>query len=159
MAKPVLFWTALKEMHDETSKRVIFYESSRFFGYVDQYITKKKTLSEAENIIIEKASSEDYCNRLQNVSETEHRLPIRKARRRKPTKEDVLKWFFDNYEDPANGVPYISAEGGYQYFNGGPYDPDEEIQQEYPNIDMQVLQEVLNEIYPQGTEWVMKEQY
>jgi hypothetical protein len=31
-------------------------------------------------------------------------------------------WFFERYEDPNESCPYISAEGGYQYIYGGPYD-------------------------------------
>jgi hypothetical protein len=35
--------------------------------------------------------------------------------------EKMKNWIWDNYKDPADGVPYSSQEGGYQYFNGGPY--------------------------------------
>jgi len=38
------------------------------------------------------------------------------------TVNDIVAWFMKEYMDPANGVPYISSEGGYQYVNGGPYE-------------------------------------
>jgi hypothetical protein len=40
----------------------------------------------------------------------------------------MVKWFFQNFEDPAEETPYESAEGGYQYIWGGPYDANEELQ-------------------------------
>jgi hypothetical protein len=41
--------------------------------------------------------------------------------------ETMVEWFFENYEDPANMTPYESAEGGYQYIWGGPYDANDQI--------------------------------
>jgi len=42
--------------------------------------------------------------------------------------EIMVKWFFENFEDPAEETPFESAEGGYQYIWGGPYDANEELQ-------------------------------
>jgi hypothetical protein len=39
----------------------------------------------------------------------------------------MVKWFYENYEDPAQSTPYESAEGGYQYVWGGPYDANDQI--------------------------------
>ena len=36
--------------------------------------------------------------------------------------EAMVEWFGDNFEDPAQETPYESAEGGYIYIWGGPYD-------------------------------------
>jgi hypothetical protein len=36
-------------------------------------------------------------------------------------------WFLTRYDDPAGCGPYESAEGGYQYLAGGPYDCEEEL--------------------------------
>ncbi|RVT93419.1 hypothetical protein [Sphingomonas crocodyli] len=41
--------------------------------------------------------------------------------------EAMVAWFFDNFEDPAELTPYESAEGGYQWIWGGPYNALEEI--------------------------------
>ncbi|MET3972872.1 hypothetical protein ABIB94_007871 [Bradyrhizobium sp. JR7.2] len=44
-------------------------------------------------------------------------------RMRKDQKREVMiQWFSANYEDPAVSTPYESAEGGYQYIWGGPYE-------------------------------------
>lgn len=34
----------------------------------------------------------------------------------------VVKWFFENFEDPVEITPYESREGGYQFIWGGPFD-------------------------------------
>ena len=44
-----------------------------------------------------------------------------KARKR----ELMIEWFNQNFEDPAERTPYESAEGGYQWIWGGPYDARE----------------------------------
>lgn len=36
--------------------------------------------------------------------------------------EEMKDWFFENYDDPANFLPYNGREGGYQYLFGGPYE-------------------------------------
>jgi hypothetical protein len=47
------------------------------------------------------------------------------------TKLAVMKtWFFENYEDPVENTLYESAEGGYQYIWGGPYDAHQELDAE-----------------------------
>ena len=37
----------------------------------------------------------------------------------------LVEWFHERYEDPAERLPYVSAEGGYQWIYGGPYDARE----------------------------------
>jgi hypothetical protein len=54
----------------------------------------------------------------------------RTAFRRFPKAEKIelmVEWFHQNYEDPAQSTPYETAEGGYQYIWGGPYDANDEI--------------------------------
>ena len=48
---------------------------------------------------------------------------MRKAQKR----ELMLRWFGQNFEDPAQHTSYISAEGGYMWNHGGPYDAKDEI--------------------------------
>ncbi|MCB4458533.1 hypothetical protein LHL23_23070 [Leisingera sp. McT4-56] len=45
--------------------------------------------------------------------------------------ERMKQWFFRNYEDPANSLPYITAEGGYQWVTGGPYTSLEALESEF----------------------------
>jgi hypothetical protein len=76
-----------------------------------------------------------------------------------PTVGQMLDWFFSNYEDPANTVPYETAEGGYQYFLGGPYDAREVLEGQFPNSDPDDLEEAISAIEDDGTEWVKVGQY
>lgn len=41
--------------------------------------------------------------------------------------QQMVDWFFENFQDPANSLPYESAEGGYIWIDGGPYDASEQI--------------------------------
>jgi hypothetical protein len=41
--------------------------------------------------------------------------------------ETMADWFRDNFEDPAEDTPHDSAEGGYQWIWGGPFDAEEEL--------------------------------
>lgn len=43
-------------------------------------------------------------------------------------------WFWTFYEDPSASMPHISAEGGFQYIWGGPYDAMEELFNEFDGI-------------------------
>lgn len=75
------------------------------------------------------------------------------------TSGELVEWFYEHYDDPANGVPYESREGGYQYFNGGPYDPWEVLADEFSWVHEEVIEEAANKIYPNGYEWIVKGQY
>lgn len=66
------------------------------------------------------------------------------------TVEELVEWFFENYEDPANGVPYESAEGGYQYVFGGPYDAREALESRFPNVSPGVLSRAVEIIQDKG---------
>ncbi len=64
---------------------------------------------------------------------------------------DVMRtWFFQNFEDPAERTPYESAEGGYIWIWGGPYDAREELEAEFgdvvPDDVIKELSEELNNI-------------
>jgi hypothetical protein len=57
---------------------------------------------------------------------------------------DVMRtWFFQNYEDPAEGTPYESAEGGYMWIWGGPYEARDELEAEFGGV---VPHEVIEEL-------------
>lgn len=71
----------------------------------------------------------------------------------------MIGWFKQHYKDPANGVPYDSREGGYQYFNGGPYDPHEVLTEQFPNYNEDLITAATDELYPEGSEWVRDEDY
>lgn len=74
--------------------------------------------------------------------------------------ERLIEWFLDNYEDPANGVPYDSREGGYQYYAGGPYDPWDVLSNEFEDVPRFIVESAASELASQrGDEWVKKGQY
>jgi len=73
--------------------------------------------------------------------------------------DEMIAWFFENYEDPVHGVPYESAEGGYQYYNGGPYDARVVLEEQFPDALDEHLDAAASKIETQGWEWVEKGSY
>ncbi len=67
----------------------------------------------------------------------------------------VREWFTDRYCDPAQETPYNSREGGYLYIHGGPYSPDDEINDRFSDfVPQEVIDEVVNELVADvGDEW------
>jgi hypothetical protein len=86
----------------------------------------------------------------------EHRGDFELDALRDAAREDQLEmmedWFRLRYEDPAQRTPYESAEGGYIYIWGGPYDAREELEQSFQDI---VAQDVIDELVDklQGECW------
>ena len=152
----------LKEFISETGQRILFYNSRRFFTYVDEYkSTQKEKLTELETKQLEMVTSPQKVFTLfeHNEEFLKRDFNRKKSLRKRYGKEEILEWFWANFDDPAEAVPYMSSEGGYIYFAGGPYEANDEIQNEFPNIDKNTLEAVLDEIYQYGFEWVRKGQY
>jgi Holliday junction resolvase len=74
-----------------------------------------------------------------------------------PRVTEMVDWFMDNYEDPANGVPW--DEGEYVYVLGGPYHALEELQEQFPEVDFTDIEEAAEEIERSGTDWIRKGVY
>lgn len=72
---------------------------------------------------------------------------------REDLKEAIRDWFLSNYEDPAENTPYESAEGGYQYIWGGPYDAREEIEGHFEKLPEEIVEEVVGELERGAAEW------
>ncbi|WP_421207670.1 hypothetical protein [Aeromonas enteropelogenes] len=77
------------------------------------------------------------------------------AYKSKETRAELLRdWFFERYEDPANSTPYNSAEGGYLYIWGGPYDAVEVLSEEFePWLPFEVIEEIADELELSHMEW------
>jgi hypothetical protein len=73
--------------------------------------------------------------------------------------DEMIAWFFDNYMDPANGVPYESAEGGYQYVNGGPYNATDVLSSNFSNTTEEYIEEAVGIIENEGYDWVKRDDY
>ena len=72
---------------------------------------------------------------------------------------DMIEWFKSEYEDPAQGVPYNGREGGYQYVNGGPYNPIEVLPDKFEGQDEEKIDEAVEELLLEGHEWVRRGDY
>lgn len=70
---------------------------------------------------------------------------------------EMALWFVDNFEDPANSVPYESKEGGYQYFSDEPYNAREVLFEKYPETDKEVIESVVEYLETISLEWVKKD--
>lgn len=67
----------------------------------------------------------------------------------------IKEWFFSNFEDPAESTPYESAEGGYQYIWGGPYDTRDIIENVfYRRTRRAVTEAAIEELDRESFEWV-----
>ena len=73
---------------------------------------------------------------------------------REAASEEMKEWFYANYEDPANSLPHISAEGGYQWIYGGPETPQEALGDnfsgEYPE---EFIEKVAQDITDESGLW------
>lgn len=66
---------------------------------------------------------------------------------------ELVEWFRERYEDPAERTPFESAEGGYLWTLGGPHDAREVLGDEFPD-DEAVLDAAVREIERDGIyEW------
>lgn len=54
--------------------------------------------------------------------------------------EAMVEWFERNFEDPAEETPHDSAEGGYIYIWGGPYDANEELQDAFNGVEYEEVE-------------------
>lgn len=72
----------------------------------------------------------------------------------KAYKIDAMRnWFSENYDTPDE-LPYDSSEGGYQWIWGGPYDAEEELQDEFGGIiPDDVIEGLASELADNSYEW------
>lgn len=69
--------------------------------------------------------------------------------------EAMRQWFYARYEDPANQTPYSSEEGGYMFIWGGPYDPNDVIQERFSEVvEFEVMEKLIRDLWINvGDEW------
>jgi hypothetical protein len=75
-----------------------------------------------------------------------------------PTQIGVMRtWFLQNYETPEENTPYDSADGGYVYIWGGPYDPREELEKEFADIiPSATINKLADELRALSADWTGK---
>lgn len=64
----------------------------------------------------------------------------------------VRQWFLDNFEDPAENMPYESREGGYQMI-WGEFDAREQIEANFPELESDLLDEIIEDLESIAIEW------
>jgi hypothetical protein len=68
--------------------------------------------------------------------------------------EVMESWFRAHYEDPAERTPYESAEGGYIWVGGGPYDPHEVLYGEFSGqVAEDAIEELAKKLTSEMPEW------
>jgi hypothetical protein len=82
--------------------------------------------------------------------------PPNVSRMAKAAKIDaIIGWFLTNFEDPVHETPYESAEGGYQYIWGGPYETRDIIESVFAGrVDQSVIEEIIGRLESETSEWV-----
>lgn len=81
--------------------------------------------------------------------------PSQFKRLSKQAKLEIMEaWFRTNYEDPVHRTPYESAEGGYIYVFGGPFDAREVLDEEFGEIASEsVISELVNDLETECHDW------
>lgn len=118
-------------------------------------------LAKASAKAIEAAELAEEQNKFIFQQHLRNRRKIRhttKTHFKKLTREEIIdeikKWFFSNFEDPVESLPYESKEGGYIYIWGGPYEPRDEIENEFSGIvDDDIIDEVASEMEEISWDW------
>ncbi len=71
--------------------------------------------------------------------------------------QQMVEWFFENFEDPALRTPYESAEGGYIWVWGGPYSADQEIGFTFSDWPQNIIDEAVRRVEEDGiVDWAPK---
>lgn len=64
------------------------------------------------------------------------------------------QWFRERFEDPAQRTPYESAEGGYIWIFGGPYDAKEELLSRFEGVvPNDVIDELADDLRGENWDW------
>ncbi|MBU2714263.1 HEPN domain-containing protein [Zooshikella harenae] len=71
--------------------------------------------------------------------------------------ETMRTWFFERYEDPVERTPFESAEGGYIYIWGGPYDAYDELSIFSDYVPDDVIKELAHDLSMDCPEWTSAE--
>lgn len=69
-------------------------------------------------------------------------------------REMMESWFRARFENPAERTPYESAEGGYIWIWGGPYDAEQVLRDEFEEfVPEPVIEELAGELSGECSEW------
>jgi len=66
-------------------------------------------------------------------------------------------WFRERYEDPVHGLPHESAEGGYIFVNGGPYDANDVLGEEFgASVREGLIHSLVQKLETECIDWTPK---
>jgi hypothetical protein len=68
--------------------------------------------------------------------------------------EGMIEWFFENYKEPTEGVPFSDHDDGYQYVSGGPFSVEDALSSQFDLMPQEDVSEAVQQIESQGIEWV-----
>jgi hypothetical protein len=69
--------------------------------------------------------------------------------------EAIKEWFFENFEDPVQRTPYQTAEGGYIYIWGGPYETRDIVENIFADTASdKLIEAAVEDIEREGDIWV-----
>ena len=72
--------------------------------------------------------------------------------------DNMVEWFNQNYENPANILNFDSKEGGYQWMGNGPYHAKNELILNFSDDHGDIIEEAVKKLESEGiTEWAKKE--
>lgn len=68
---------------------------------------------------------------------------------------DIMReWFFQHYRNPVHECPYNGREGGFLYINGGPYDAEDELVNEFiETVGDDEISKLVEELEAECSEW------
>ena len=70
--------------------------------------------------------------------------------------DEMREWFFQNYEDPQNDVPYDSEDGDYVWMGRGPHEAQDVLYDQFGHDDdvpEDLIEELSNELASECYEW------
>jgi hypothetical protein len=70
--------------------------------------------------------------------------------------DQMIDWFLEHYEDPAQHTAYSSQEGGYQYAGNGPYDARDVLADSFRDATEDDINNAAEVLERTSTEWVEK---
>lgn len=73
-----------------------------------------------------------------------------------PTSEEMVDWFRNRFEDPANVLYHGNGEDGYEWGGYTPYYPPDVLEREFSNADRTERKEATRELERTAAHWVKK---
>ena len=132
-----------KEYHDNTGKQFVICTSVRFIEWAANNVSGlteqvARTLTDSFR---EHTRDEFEPYPLTSIPEN-------------PTADEIVEWVYENFEDPANAVPYDGREGGYQYVLGGHYELCDIMAEFFDDIDEDTQNEAVQRLSSDNWDWV-----